>query len=253
MSERIKGGYILKARCIEKSAIAHAPPHAREVFDYFLRTAFWKDGEKLKRGQLHTCYRDIQNDLCWYIGNRPMRYEKHHIETAVKLLKKAGAITAVKATRGMLVTVCNYERFQTPENYENHTETDLKPTRDLQESPTIDEEGKKLRRENISTPAPKGFPHEDFERFRKAHPDCERVKDSQFQVALAAYPGADVSEAVEAFERQLAGAKQIYAPVREFEKYLRRSVGGKEYGGRFQKKTRGGVNRFGLSDTDLLS
>ena len=142
MSEPIRNGYYLKARCIENSDIAHAPPHAREVFDYFLRKAFWKDGDPLKRGQLLTSYKKIQEALRWYVGNRPVRYKKHEIETAVKLLARTGAITTARTTRGMIITVCNYERYQSPENYENHSETDAKQKRGRRESPTIDEEGK---------------------------------------------------------------------------------------------------------------
>ena len=144
MSDEISGGYYLKARCIKGSKIAHAPPHAREVFDYFLRKAFWKDGIDLKRGQWLTSYKAIQEDLRWYVGNRPERYKKHQIETAVKLLTKAGAITTTKTTRGMIVTVCNYDFYQTQENYENHSEPNLKPTREPRESPTIDETGETL-------------------------------------------------------------------------------------------------------------
>jgi hypothetical protein len=237
MSEPIRGGYYLKARCIEGSKIAHAPPHARELFDYFLRKAFWRDGDQLRRGQLLTSYKAIQDDLRWYVGNRPERYKRHHIETAVKLLTKAEAITTAKTTRGMIVTVCNYDLYQAWDSYENHSEPDLKPTREPRESPTIDEYSIKQESNKGSTPAPGGFPFALFERFRAAHEDCQRVKDFEFQRALAAYPGADAVEAVAAFERQAAGAGPIRFPVREFEKYLgSRKNGGKEGGGRFPQK-----------------
>lgn len=234
--ETIRGGYYLKARCIDGSAIAHAPPHAREVFDYFLRKAFWRDGEQFKRGQLLTSYKTIQDDLRWYVGNRPERYKKHHIETAVKLLRKAEAIATAKTTRGMIVTVCNYDFYQAWESYENHSEPDLKPTRDLRESPMIDEYSIMQESRKGSTPATEGFPHDLFKRFRAAHTDCQRVKDFEFQRALAACPGCDLAEAVEAFERQLAGAGSIRFPLREFDKYLRRSCGKKNVSRGFPQK-----------------
>ena len=221
MSEPIRGGYYLKARCIDDSAIAHAPPHAREVFDYFLRKAFWKDGDPLKRGQLLTSYKTIQDDLRWYVGNRPVRYKKHEIETAVKLLARTGAVTTARTTRGMIVTVCKYSFYQTQENYENHSETDAKQKRDRRENPTIVETVETVKE---STPAQGGFPHEDFERFKAVNPGCERVRDFEFAQCLRSYPGADVSEAVAAFERQLAGAGRLQFPIREFEKYLRKSA-----------------------------
>jgi hypothetical protein len=253
MNEPIRGGYYLKARCIEQSDIAHAPPHAREVFDYFLRKALWRDGNKLQRGQWLTSYKAIQDDLQWYVGNRPERYKRHQIETAVKLLTKAGAITTARTTRGMIVTVCNYERFQTSDNYESQSEPFVKPTREPRESPPIDEEGRIKEGKNTSTPAPAGVPHDLFERFKKAHPDCARVRDFQFQSALAAFPGANVAEAVAAFERQLAGAGRLNnPPLREFEKYLKKSAEKKDGSSDFGKKRGGGFDPSRISDKDLL-
>ena len=237
MNEPIRGGYYLKARCIDDSGIAHAPPHAREVFDYFLRKAFWKDGDQLKRGQLLTSYKTIQDDLRWYVGNSPRHYKRHEIETAVKLLARTGAVTTARTTRGMIVTVCKYGFYQAQENYENHSETAAKQTRNQNENPPIDETVETGETVKESTPAPAGFPHDDFERFRKAHSDCKRVKDFQFAQCLRSFPGADVSEAVAAFERHFAGAGRMNnPPIREFEKYLRRSVGLKDGGREFPQK-----------------
>jgi hypothetical protein len=237
MNEPIRGGYYLKARCIEQSDIAHAPPHVRELWDYLLRVAFWQDGNKLNRGQVLTCCPEIQEALHWKIGWRKKRYSAAHIETGMKTLRKAGMITTRRTTRGVVVTVCNYERFQTPENYDNRTDsrTDNR-NENRNERRMIDEEGRIKEGSNTSTPAPAGFPHDLFARFQKAHPDCRRVRDCEFQTALAAFPGADIAEAVAAFERQVAGAASLRFPVREFEKYLRRSVRKEDGGREFPKK-----------------
>jgi hypothetical protein len=76
----IKGGYYLKARCIEDSDIAHAPPHVREIWDYLLRTVNYKDkktnGIIIKRGQTMRSYSDIQEALSWKVGWRKMTYSK---------------------------------------------------------------------------------------------------------------------------------------------------------------------------------
>jgi hypothetical protein len=238
MSEPIRGGYYLKARCIEQSDVAHAPPHVRELWDYLLRVAFWQDGDKLRRGQVLTCCPEIQEALHWKIGWRKERYSSAQIETGMKTLRKAGMITTRRTTRGVVVTVCNYERFQTPDNYDNRTENRNDRRNDNRnENRPIDKEGKIKKGDNTSTPGPEGFPHDLFARFQKAHPSCEHIRDFQFQTALAAVPGADVAEAVEAFERQLAGAGRLNnPPIREFEKYLRRSVGKKDGGREFPQK-----------------
>lgn len=228
MSEPIRGGYYLKARCIEGSAIAHAPPHVREIWDFLLRKAFWQDGRHLKRGELLTSYGDIRDALHWMVGWRKQGYTKSQCENAMKYLKKAGMIATRRTTRGLIVSVCNYWRFQNPENYESHTERFTNASGEPQPPESIDEEGYNKEEGKGSPPAPAGFPHDLFERFRASHADCQRVKDFEFQRALAACPGCDVAEAVDAFERQLAGAGPIRFPLREFDKYLRRSCGKKD-------------------------
>ena len=233
MSEPIRGGYILKARCIGESEVAHMPPHTREIWDYLLRKAFWQDGKRLKRGELLTSCPEIQEALHWKAGWRKETYSLTQCENSMKALRKAGMIATRNAERGVVVSICNYWRFQDPENYDCRTERrdEYRPTAESK-----DEEEYKKEEGKDSTPAPVGFPHDLFERFRAAHSDCQRVKDFEFQRALAACPGCDVAEAVAAFERQLAGAGSIRFPVREFEKYLRRSCGKKDGSRGFPQK-----------------
>lgn len=133
----IPGGYYLKARKIQESDIAHAPPHVREIWDWLIHNALHDDYGKLKRGQLRTTYQDILDGLSWYVGYRKMRYKKHNCEMAMKWLTKAGMITTAKTTRGMIVTVCNYDVYQNPKNYESHTNVDTKATMKLQGTDTI--------------------------------------------------------------------------------------------------------------------
>jgi len=157
-SKRIPNGYILKARCIEDSAIAHAPPHVRDIWDYLLRKAFWKDGKYLKRGELSTSYREIQEDLHWKIGWRKEQFTDSQCENAMKYLKKAGMIATRRTTHGFIISVCNYCRFQDPENYESHSERYRNATGEPQPPDTTDEEGykQKKKEKNIPPKSPKG-------------------------------------------------------------------------------------------------
>lgn len=125
---KIPGGYILQPRCIDNSFIAGAPPHVREIWALLLRKANHKprkvSGKLINRGQLWTSYNHIINELSWKVGYRKESYKKHHIETAMKLLTKETMITTTKTTRGMIVTICNYDYYQNPKNYETDSETD---------------------------------------------------------------------------------------------------------------------------------
>ena len=144
---RIHGGYYLKARCIADSAVAHAPPHVREIWDYFLRKALFKDGTWLKRGEVGTSYAEIQNDLSWCVGWRKEQYSKSKCESAMKWLKKADMITTRRTTHGLIVTVCNYDKYQAPGNYESH-EADHRQTAGSPRPPdTTEKNAKELKKE----------------------------------------------------------------------------------------------------------
>jgi len=139
---RIKGGFYLKAKCVQESWIAKAPPHVREIWDLFLRKAFYADGKKIKIGQLLVTYKDIIEELSWFVGYRKVTYKKHHCEIAMKALVKAAMITTTKTTRGVIVTVLNYSKYQNIKNYECYSESYTKATTTLQPTATIEKEEK---------------------------------------------------------------------------------------------------------------
>jgi len=243
MSERIRGGYILKARCIEKSAIAHAPPHVRDIWDYLLRKAFWQDGQHLKCGELSTSYREIQEALHWKIGWRKEQFSKSQCENAMKYLKKAEMITARRTTGGFIISVCNYCRFQDPKNYESHGERYRKATGEPQPPDTTDEEGyKKEPKEEGEGSALHGF----YLEFRQVHRECERVTEQDFIAAVARSRTTDsngkvsmpdVAGALADFRLNCACLSSFkpQSPVQKFRNYLQ-YAGDKESSGRFQKK-----------------
>lgn len=124
--KQITGGYILKARSIQQSEISKCSPCVREVWDWLLMNATHKqkqhNGFIVERGQLFCSYSDIRNGLAWYIGWRKMTYSERSTKDAMKRLRKRTMICTTKRPRGMLVTICNYNAFQTPENYEAYHE-----------------------------------------------------------------------------------------------------------------------------------
>lgn len=113
----IRGGYYIKARKIEQSAVAHCNPCIREIWDFFLRRAAHKDSDKFKRGELFTTYSEISESLSWKKGWQKMAYSKHEIEWALKAMRSATLIATHKSTRGMRITVVKYDYYQDPSNY----------------------------------------------------------------------------------------------------------------------------------------
>ena len=151
--DKISGGYILQPRCIEDSWIAHAAPVVRETWFFLLRNANHTDkkynGFIVKRGQLFLSYREIRDALSWKKGYRTMRYSEDQMKHGMKLLRTHLMITLTSAPRGNLITICNYDKYQTPKNYECTNEYPNEYTNDTpivhRTSPPINKNEKKLR------------------------------------------------------------------------------------------------------------
>lgn len=132
------------ARKLDSSAIAEAPPYAREVWLYLLRTANYEDTKICKRGQTIRRYIDIREALKWYVGYRKCMYSVAQCENAMKLLRRANMIATMRTTRGLCITICNYSFYQTAGNYESHSlQPDTSATMEPQGCPTINKKVKK--------------------------------------------------------------------------------------------------------------
>ena len=126
----INGGYYIKARCIQNSEIAHCSPAVREIWDWLLLNARHKsekyNGSTIERGQLFCTYSDIRDGLSWYVGYRKMSYSENVTKHAMKKLRELCMIETTKKPRGVIVTVCNYNTYQDPKNYERTNVEPLK-------------------------------------------------------------------------------------------------------------------------------
>jgi hypothetical protein len=123
----IKGGYYIKARCIENSDIANAPPYVRDIWDYLLRNANHADnkygGFIVKRGQLFRTYQEIRDALSWKVGFRTERYNENQMKMTMRYLTKQLMIQLTRQPRGVLITICNYDFYQDPKNYDTTNDT----------------------------------------------------------------------------------------------------------------------------------
>jgi hypothetical protein len=123
MDDKIKGGYLIIPRIMYREwDIMKSPPVDRELFMYCLANVMFKDYGNLKRGQGYFQMKKIQEDLCWYVGYRRLMYSKDQLTKALRRLKKLGMTTTTKATRGVLITICNYDYYQDTINYEGISE-----------------------------------------------------------------------------------------------------------------------------------
>ena len=130
-AEMVKGGYYLTPRKKENSDIAHEAPCVRETWDWLIRNANFQDGFKngrfLKRGQLFISIDGIREGLHWFKGWQKQMYTTDQVKKALTKHRTKHRIQAPqKAPGGMIITICNYDFYQTPENYESTTEGTIK-------------------------------------------------------------------------------------------------------------------------------
>jgi hypothetical protein len=166
VNEPIPGGFYLKARCIQNSAIATAAPHVREIWDWLIKEANYLDnkthGVIIKRGQLFTDYNEIINGLSWCEGFIKKHYKKHHVDYAMRWLRQEQMITTQKTTRGLIITICKYDYYQNAANYEYATDYDRITTGLRQPTATIQKKGNKVIKEESEGEAPKLTPKEFY-------------------------------------------------------------------------------------------
>ena len=172
-------GYILESRSILNSAIWKMPPLYFKVWHFLLLKAQYTDYKGLKRGQLYTSIGEIREACSYYVGFRketPTRKEiwsilewlrgphEEDAEGNTKGNNERNMIVTTKATHGLLVTICNFNVYQDPKNYEGNNERNtngtMNGTRTEFEGNNINEEGikkknKKKKRERGSSPSPK--------------------------------------------------------------------------------------------------
>jgi len=163
---KIQGGYILQPRCFDQSESSHFPPVAREVWLYLLRRVNHKDVGKFGRGQGFFSLTDIQKDLSWMVGYRREMYSKPQITKALRRLREGNMIEVAKATRGVFVTVCNYNFYQDPESYEVNGNKPTKEARRKHEGIHLKQECKNERKTDTALGEEQnGIPYGDIVSF----------------------------------------------------------------------------------------
>jgi len=131
----ISGGYILLSRRLIESEIWRKPPLYLKVWIYLLSKAQSGEYKNLKRGQLWITYQEIIDECSWYMGARVERPTKAQIFNILEWMRnpcsadnagatpKATMITTTKATKGMLISIENFNVYQDSKNYESNTES----------------------------------------------------------------------------------------------------------------------------------
>jgi len=147
---KISNGYVLQPRIFDGSEASKMSPVTRELWFYLLRNVNHKDNGKYKRGQAFFQFSVIQEDLSWHVGYRKMKYSKPQLTKALRRLCEGNMTATMKATRGIIITVCNYSFYQDPKNYEGNNEGIAKELRRESHGNTKNKNVKNVRKEIYS-------------------------------------------------------------------------------------------------------
>ena len=124
----IPGGYILLARKLLSSGIMKKPPLHFKLWIWMLQQASFKDHGNLKRGQFFASLKSMQEAMSYKVGYRVVYPTIKEIRDALDFFRHEGPhegpmMGTTKVTHGMIVTIYNYDYYQSISNYEGHNET----------------------------------------------------------------------------------------------------------------------------------
>ena len=140
-SPKIEGGYILLARKITISEIMAKPPLYMKLWVWMLKSANHKKGYRgLERGQFFTTKKDMREAMSWMVGYRKVTPTEKEIRNPYEWFLEGRMIVTKKVIHGTLITICNYDEYQNPKNYEGQSEGQS-------ENPTKGKGGAKYKQE----------------------------------------------------------------------------------------------------------
>lgn len=135
----IKGGFTLWARqSIDSDIFFYKPDKWFKIWFFIVNSVNYKKNKLFERGQNLITYEDIM---------RKTKATKTQTYKAIRFFKEKSMIDAEKTTRGFIIKVLNYSKYQCVENYTDDRETIERRLRDDREANTITKERKKENKE----------------------------------------------------------------------------------------------------------
>ena len=113
----ISNGFILLARSLLTSQLMEKPPLYAKIWLFLLLKAQFKDGRSLKRGQVLTSLQGLMEAGSFKIGFRREYPTKKQVRDVLEWFREQGMIRTRKTTRGLVITIVNYDLYQDPDNY----------------------------------------------------------------------------------------------------------------------------------------
>ena len=119
---QIQGGCILLARKMLDSDLMDQSPLVVKLWAWILLKANWKDRTSLKRGELVTTIAEMQQAMSHFSGWKKISPTPDQIRSAYGSLTHTARITTRRTTRGMIISVINYDTYQNTLAYASRKE-----------------------------------------------------------------------------------------------------------------------------------
>jgi len=159
LNDRIFYGATIWARQTITSAIFfYKPDKWFKIWFFIVNRVNHSDTKLFPRGSNLMTYAEISEHT---------KATKHQIDMFMRWAKKEQMLTTQKTTRGMIVTICNYNYFQDLDNYKNGTENELRPKRNRNGNDTINKNDNNGKNEKKDTITKERVYSDDFESFWK--------------------------------------------------------------------------------------
>jgi len=153
-----EGATLWARQTIDSTIFASKPDKWFKIWFYLVNRVNYRDSKKFKRGQCLMKYEWIQANT---------GATKAQIDMFIRWSKKVQMLTTQKTTRGMIVTILNYNYFQDLDNYKNDTENEMKTihkryTNDRGSKVSKKEKKEKKKETTLSSNPENGIPYQEI-------------------------------------------------------------------------------------------
>jgi len=138
----LNGATIWSRKTLESDIFFWKPDKWFKIWFFLVNRVNHSDNKQFKRGSCFTTYSEI---------SQYTKATKNQIDSFIQWSKEQSMLTTQKTTRGMVVFLLNYNKYQTLENYKTDTKTETKPKHNRNTTDTINKNDKNEKNNNILT------------------------------------------------------------------------------------------------------
>lgn len=134
-----RGATIWARQTIDSDIFYWKPDKWFKIWFFIVNKVNHTDNKLFKRGENLTTYKEIQNAT---------KATKDQVDKFIRWAKEESMLTTRKTTRGMIISVLNYDKYQDLNHYRDDTESETKAKQKRNRSDTITNNDKNVKNDN---------------------------------------------------------------------------------------------------------